>query len=135
MKSIFKSILVTVLAVFAVTAINAQTTTKKTTSTTQKSTSKTAAKKPVATTYGKEVQVSLKNLSEGSIAIFAGPKEDLQNTMKRKSVGGLSTNTLHVRINEVVCIVNGPKTVSCASVKADNTQLEINISGTAITVK
>lgn len=120
---------------FAVTATNAQTTTKKTTSTTQKSTSKTAAKKPVATIYGKEVQVSLKNLSEGSIAIFAGPKEDLQNTMKRKSVGGLSTNTLHVRINEVVCIVNGAKTVSCASVKTGVTQLEINISGTAITAK
>lgn len=137
MKSIFKALLIVVLVAVVALGADAQTTTKKTTTTTttQKSKAKTPAKKPVPTTYGKEVQVTLKNLSEGSIAIFAGPKEDLQNTMKRKAVGGLSTNTLHVRINEVVCIVNGAKTVSCASVKAENTKLEINISGTAITVK
>jgi translation initiation factor IF-2 len=128
-----KTILILLLAVFIWGTTTAQTTTKKKTTTTTKS--KTTAKKTAPAAYGKEIQVTLKNMAEGSVAIFAGPKEDLRETTKRKTVGGLSKNTLYVRVNEVVCIVKGDKTVSCAAIKATTTQLEINSSANQITVK
>lgn len=127
-----KTILILLLAVFIWGTTTAQTTTKRKTTTTTKS--KTTAKK-TAPAYGKEIQVTLKNMAEGSVAIFAGPKEDLHETTKRKTVGGLSKNTLYVRVNEVVCIVKGDKTVSCAAIKATTTQLEINSSANEIMVK
>jgi hypothetical protein len=115
-------------------AANAQTSTKKTTTTKTKSKT-TTTKHAAPAAYGKVVQFTLKNLAEGTIPIFAGPKEDLQDIQKRKTVGGLSTNKMSLRANEVVCIVNGKKTVSCGIVKPTTTQMEINISGTAIEVK
>ena len=67
--------------------------------------------------------------------IFAGPKEDMKDLMKRKTVGGLSTNKMFLRVNEVVCIIKGEKTVACGIVKTGTTQMEINSSATAIEVK
>jgi len=115
---------------------SAQTIVKKKTTTTIKPKSTTSTtKKASPTVPGKEVTVTLKNLSEGTIAIFAGPKEELKNTLNKKTVGGLSKNTLYVRVNEVVCILDGEKTVSCAVVKESTTLLAINSSGKGITAK
>jgi hypothetical protein len=132
MSTIAKTILLAA-AVFVFQSNYAQTNVKKS-NTTQTTEQKTTAKKP-APVYGKEIQVTLKNLAEGTVSVFAGPKEDLKNKTKRKTVGGLGTNTLYVRINEVVCIMNGQKTVSCTAVKATTKLLEINSSALAITEK
>lgn len=134
MKTIAKAIFVTALTFIMLGNAVAQTTAKKT-STTQKSKSKTAAKKHAPVAYGKEIIVTLKNLAEGTVPIFAGPKEDMKDILKKKTVGGLGTNTLHLRVNEVVCIMKGDKTVSCAVAKANTTQMEINISATEIVAK
>ncbi|MBP6732885.1 MAG: hypothetical protein KA149_12540 [Chitinophagales bacterium] len=133
MHTLLKTTLALFFSVILVSGF-AQTTTKKSTSTSSKSKTTTTAKKP-ATVYGKEVQVTLKNMAEGTVAIFAGPKEDLREVTKRKTVGGLSKNNLFLRVNEVVCIVKGEKTVSCASVKATTTLLEINSSATELIAK
>jgi len=133
MHTLLKTTLALFFSVILVSGF-AQTTTKKSTSTSSKSKTTTTAKKP-ATVYGKEVQVTLKNMAEGTVAIFAGPKEDLREVTKRKTVGGLSKNNLFLRVNEVVCIVKGEKTVSCVSVKATTTLLEINSSATELIAK
>lgn len=132
MNIIAKTIL---LALFVLTFLSSyeQTTLKKS-NTAQTTKHKTDAKNP-APVYGKEIQITLKNLAEGTVSVFAGPKEDLKDKTKRKTVGGLGTNTLYVRINEVVCIMNGEKTVSCTAVKATTKLLEINSSALAITEK
>ena len=109
-----------------------QTTTKKPSS--SKSKSKTAVK-AAPTVIGKDITLTLKNLAEGSIQIFAGPKEELKNNQKRKTLGGLSKNILYLHVNEIVCIMNGDKTVSCATITGASTLLEINSSGTAVTAK
>ncbi len=133
MHTLLKTTLVLFFSVMLIRGF-AQTTTKKSTSTSSKTKTTTTAKKP-ATVYGKEIQVTLKNLAEGTVPIFAGPKEDLKEVTKRKTVGGLSKNNLFLRVNEVVCIVKGEKTVSCAAVKATTTLLEINSSATEIIAK
>lgn len=124
-KLIFSAILICWLAMGF-----AQTTTKKPSASKSKTTTKA---KP--TVPGKDVTVTLKNLSEASIQVFAGPKEELKNNLKKKTVGGLSKNTLYLHANEIVCILNGTKTVSCASITGNTTLLEINSSGNVITVK
>ena len=113
----------------------AQTNTKKKTVSHTKSKTTAVAKKASPVVPGKEVTVTLKNLSEGTIAIFAGPKDELKNLTMKKTVGGLSKNTLYVRVNEVVCILNGEKTVSCAAIHANTTLLEINSSGNGVVAK
>lgn len=132
MRTLLKTIAALLFSLMVTTAFS-QTTTKKTTTTSHKTKTSTATKP--ATTYGKEVQVTLRNLSEGTVPIFAGPKEELKEVTKRKTVGGLSKNTLYLRVNEVVCIVKGEKTVSCAAIKATTTLLEINSSATEIVAK
>ena len=134
MKPINKTIFLTIMVLLMFSNTHAQTTHKKT-STTQKSKPKSTASKPAPVAYGKEVQFTLKNLAEGTVPIFAGPKEDLKDITKRKTVGGLGTNKMFLRVNEIVCILKGDKTVSCATVKANTTQMEINISANEITVK
>ena len=134
---IFLNITLTVtLLAFSFTNCVAQTTNKKqTTKHSVKPKTTTTPKQSSLNAIGKEVTVTLKNLSEGTISIFAGPKEELKNIIKKRTVGGLSTNKLYLRVNEVVCILNGEKTVSCASIKANTTLLEINSSGNGITGK
>ncbi len=134
MKTFLRIVVSVALVSFVFVNSYAQTTVKKKTTTTTKPKA-TTVKKASPTVPGKEVTVILKNLSEGTIAVFAGPKEELKNTLKKKTVGGLSKNTLYVRVNEVVCILNGEKTVSCAVIKESTTLLEINSSGNGITAK
>jgi hypothetical protein len=134
MKPFPKTILAIAVVLLALTA-GAQTNTKKSSSQKSKSKSSTGSTHHAAPVYGKEVQFTLKNLAEGTIPIFAGPKEDMKDILKRKTVGGLSTNKMFLRVNEVVCILKDGKTVSCGVVKPTTTTMEINISGTAITVK
>jgi len=134
MKPLLKIVLSLVLLSFAFTNSYAQTTVKKKTTTTTKPKTTTTAKKP-SPVVGKEVTVTLKNLSEGTIAIFAGPKDELKNLAKKRTVGGLSKNVLYVHVNEVVCILNGEKTVSCVSIQVNTNLLEINSSGNGITAK
>jgi hypothetical protein len=122
-------------AMLVMLCADAQTSTKKSTSSKPKSKSTSAPAKHTAPVYGKEVQFTLKNLAEGTVPIFAGPKEDMKDILKRKTVGGLSTNKMFLRVNEVVCILKGEKTVACGVVKSNTTQMEINSSATAIEVK
>ncbi len=131
MKTILKPVYFVLIALLVSQAVTAQSTTKKSSSTHKTSNTK----KPAPTSYGKEIKVTLKNLAEGTVLVFAGPKENLNDPLKRKSVGGLGTNTLYLRVNEVACIVKGEKTVSCAIIKSTTSQLEINTSGNQITAK
>ena len=100
----------------------------------------TGAKQPVKRTtpaIGHAVAVELKNLSEKSVTIFAGRRDELKNPKaKQKVYGGLSTNTLYVSVNEVVCIISPQeKPGSCANVKTGTTKMEVNAAGTVITAK
>ncbi len=84
---------------------------------------------------GKEVTIVLKNSAEKSVAVFAGPKEEIRNP-KITPVGGLSSNKLYIRENDVVCIMtaeNTPK--ACAIAKPGITSIEINSSATTISGK
>lgn len=102
----------------------------------QGKTSKTATKK-TAPAIGKSVSVQLKNLCEKQVIIFVGQRADLKNPKpKQKVYGGLSTNTVYARVNEVVCILNEQeKPVSCINVKAVATKMDVNSAGTVITGK
>jgi hypothetical protein len=113
------------IALFLFTNIQAQTTTTK---------SKTSTKKAAPTVEGKAVTIPIKNLAEADISIFAGKKEDLK-TGQLKNFGGLSKNTLYVKVNDVVCIIKDKKPVSCADIKTGTTALEVNSSGNVITKK
>jgi hypothetical protein len=135
MKHLTKILLSLTLLSFAFHTADAQTTAKKKSTATSKSKTTTAPKKTAPVAIGKEVTVTLKNLSEGTIAIFAGPKDELKNTLKKKTVGGLSKNTLYLHVNEVVCILNSDKIVSCVAIQGTTTLLEINSSGNVITAK
>ncbi len=107
----------------------------KTGSTGSKTTkAKPAPKKAAPTVEGKAIKVTLKSLAEADISIFAGKKEDLK-TGQLKNFGGLSTNTLYIKENDVVCIMKDKKPVSCADVKPGTTALEVNSSGNVITKK
>ena len=135
MKHLTKILLSLALLSFAFHTADAQTTAKKKPTTTSKTKTTAAPKKAAPVAIGKEVTLTLKNLSEGSIAIFAGPKDELKNTLKKKTVGGLSKNTLYLHVNEVVCILNADKIVSCVAIQGTTTLLEINSSGNVITAK
>jgi hypothetical protein len=92
------------------------------------------AKKAPPTVEGKAITVTLKNLAEADISIFAGKREDLK-TGQLKNFGGLSKNTLYIKENDVVCIMKDKKPVSCADVKPGTTALEVNSSANVITRK
>ena len=100
----------------------------------------TGAKEPLKKTsaaVGNSVAIELKNLSEKSVTIFAGRKDELKTPeAKQKVYGGLSTNTIYASINEVVCIINGQgKPSSCTTVKTGVTEMEVNSAGTVINGK
>ncbi|HWB64409.1 MAG TPA: hypothetical protein VG603_12915 [Chitinophagales bacterium] len=105
-------------------------------------TSKTAQKAPTKKPTPppppvKPITVSLKNLCEKAVPIFAGPKEGLKDPhSKIKILGGLSTNKLYIKTSDVVCILNAQdKPVSCTNVSENTTVVELNSSGTIITAK
>ena len=100
-----------------------------------KSPAKATAKKAVVPAPGKEITVSVKNLAEKNIALFAGNREGLKDPAI-KELGGHSTNTLYLRVNDVACIMDDKKKPkSCAEVKATTAVLEVNSSGTVILAK
>lgn len=144
MKFFFKCFLVFMLASSTI-CLMAQTTTKTTTTSKSSSTKKTkssktssgksTAAKTAAPVSRKEISITLKSLAEKNTSIFAGAKEDLKQA-KVQTAGGLSQNTLYIKENDVVCIMDAAKKpVSCANVKPGTKLVEINSSGTAITAK
>ncbi len=86
---------------------------------------------------GTTVAMGLKNLCQKPVIIYAGPKDELTNPGPREKVyEGLSTNTIYVSINEVVCIMHeSGKPVACVDVMAGEAEMEIDGSGTAISTK
>ncbi len=90
---------------------------------------------PTAPAAGKEVQITLKNSSEKSVAVFAGPKEEIKDP-KIKVIGGLSKNTLYLRENDAVCLMTVDKRpVACTMIKPGITSVEVNVSANAISSK
>lgn len=82
-----------------------------------------------------EKEVTVKNSSERSIAIFAGPKEEIRDPRLR-TYGGLSSNSVYVRPNDVVCLMSGEKKpIACTIIKSETTVVEVNSSATAVTGK
>ncbi len=80
-----------------------------------------------------EVTVTLKNLAEANVAVYAGDKEGIR-APKVRVLGGRSTNVIYLKTGDVVCIVNdSKKAVSCAEIKAGTTTVEVNASGTVVT--
>ncbi len=81
---------------------------------------------------GKELVLTVKNGCEKSIAVFAGPKEDIRDP-KLNLYGGMSSNKVYVRPNDVVCLMTSDKKPSaCTVVKPGMTSVEVNSSGNAI---
>ena len=131
MKPTAYIILTLALICTATISSSAQTVTKKPT---QKKTS-TSKPKTVAATVpepGKEVTITLTNEGRGAVPVFAGNRIDVRNP-KLQSVGGLSKNTLYLRVNDVVCIMTPEKKmVACAEIKPSTVKLSINSSATEI---
>ncbi len=126
MKATIK-IIVAVALLVACQQLNAQSKSK--------SSSKAPVKKAVVPAPGKEVTVTVKNLAEKNIALFAGNREGLKDP-SIKELGGHSTNTLYLRVNDVACIMDDKKKPkSCAEIKATTTMLEVNSSGTVVLAK
>lgn len=110
-------------------ATQAQTSKSKTS--TKSSTTKKAAPAPVK----KDVTITLKSMCEKNIMVYAGDKAGIRD-LNPKPIGGLSKNTLYLKTYDVVCILKeGNKVAACAEIKPGNTYVEINSSGTVITVK
>lgn len=127
MKTTLKLTLLFIALIFTMQQVNAQSKSK--------STSKAPAKKAVVPAPGKEVTLTIKNQAEKNIALFSGSRDGLKDPAI-KELGGRSTNTLYLRVNDVACIMDDKKKPkSCAEIKATSTALEINSSGTVITVK
>ena len=86
---------------------------------------------------GTSVAMSLKNLSDNKVTIFAGPREELSNPKTRqKAFEGQSTNTVYASVSEVVCILGrDEKPISCVDVMPNAEELEIDNTGTTISVK
>lgn len=92
----------------------------------KKTTAKTAAP-------ARDITVTIKSLCERPVPIYAGPRVGLKKP-KIQTLGGMSTNTLHVKSNDVVCIMSsdGKKTMACVNLKTTTTALEVNSSGSDI---
>jgi hypothetical protein len=88
-----------------------------------------AEAKAPAEMQSKEVVVTLKNDCTRHISVFAGSKKEVFDG-KSQPIGGLSSNTLYIKENDVVCIMTDPKTIqACAIAKPGVTKVEINPSG------
>ena len=112
-------------------AINAQTHTGASTK------QNTPAKKQAAPVSNKQITITLKNLAEKSVVVFAGPKVEIKNPKPRlKTLGGLSKNTVYVKVSDVVCLMNvQDKPTACTDIKLTTTLVEINASANGITAK
>ena len=86
---------------------------------------------------GTSVGLSLKNLSDKKVTVFAGPRNELASPKTRERVyDGQSINTVYASVNEVVCILStDDKPISCIDVMPNAEELEIDNSGTNISVK
>ncbi len=90
---------------------------------------------PITTPSGKPLIITLRNAAEKSVAIFAGPKEEIKDP-KVNVVGGLSTNILYLKENDAVCLMTIDKRpVACTIIKPGVTSVEVNISANAISSK
>lgn len=90
---------------------------------------------PAANTAGKEVTIVLRNGAEKSVAVFAGPKDQLKEP-KITVVGGLSKNNLYLKENDAVCLMTVDKRpVACTIIKPGVTTVEVNASANGITSK
>ena len=139
MKTGIKFLVVAFSICFFFNSACAQTTaTPKTTSKTSSKTStksKTTTKKPSPPPPGKDITITLSNADEHSVSYFAGARTDLK-TPKVKIAGGLSTNTLYVKENYVVCIMdNNKKPTACTDVPPGTKTVQINSSGNGISHK
>lgn len=96
----------------------------------------TVTEKPAAPAVAaKEVQITLRNAAEKSVAIFAGPKEEIKDP-KVTVVGGLSKNTLYLKENDAVCLMTVDKRpVACTIIKPGITSVEVNLSANGISSK
>ncbi len=87
---------------------------------------------PVAPPVGKEVTIVVKNTCEKSVAVFAGPRENIKEP-KLNAYGGLSTNKVYIHENDVVCLMTSDKKpVACTVIKPGMTTVEVNTSGTGV---
>jgi hypothetical protein len=87
------------------------------------------------TPVNQEKTVIVKNTSEKSIAVFAGPKEGIREP-RLNTYGGLSSNKVYVKVNDVVCLMtDDKKPIACAIVKPETTSVEVNVSATGVTAK
>jgi hypothetical protein len=85
---------------------------------------------------GKEVIIDFKNRSEKSVAIFAGPKENIRNP-RIETYGGLSNfQKFYLKENEVVCIMAPDKSPkACTVIKPGVTLVEVNTAANAISCR
>ncbi|HRG89788.1 MAG TPA: hypothetical protein PLW44_12260 [Chitinophagales bacterium] len=90
---------------------------------------------PAANTASKEITIVLRNGAEKSVAVFAGPKDQLKEP-KITVVGGLSKNNLYLKENDAVCLMTVDKRpVACTIIKPGITTVEVNASANGITSK
>jgi hypothetical protein len=88
-----------------------------------------------ANVNAKEVTVTLRNNAEKSVAVFAGPKENLKEP-KVLVAGGLSKNTLYLKELDAVCLMTVDKRpLACTIIKPGVTTVEVNTSANAISSK
>jgi hypothetical protein len=87
-------------------------------------------------TSGTSVAISLKNLSNNKVTVFVGPKGDLANPKARQKVyESQSSNTIYASVNEEVCIIGtDEKPISCVDVLTGTEKLEIDATGTVISI-
>lgn len=96
---------------------------------------RTITETPVAPPVNKPAIIMLRNAAEKSVAIFAGPKEEIKEP-KIIVVGGLSKNTLYLKENDAVCLMTVDKRpVACTIIKPGVTTVEVNVSANAISSK
>lgn len=82
-----------------------------------------------------EITLPVKNTSGKTIGIYAGPKEGIRDPQVQ-SFGGLSTNKVYVKLNDVVCLMNPDKTPkACMMVKPGVSMAEVNEAANSIVAK
>ena len=82
-----------------------------------------------------ELQVTLKNTAATNIYVFAGPKEEIR-TPRVVTYGGYSKNTIYVKLNDVVCLMNAEvKPTACTVIKPGVNTVEVNSGGNGISSK
>ena len=90
---------------------------------------------PIAPSSSKPMIITLQNLAEKSVAVFAGPKEGIKDP-KVNVIGGLSKNIIYLKENDAVCLMTVDKRpIACTLIKPGVTQVEVNVSANAISSK